>query len=269
MTSAKRLADPQRRVRGEQLVLAHEPGQDRDPRGPEEDRDRRQEERRADRPADVESRPRSASRSTIAARRMSLTTRTSRWSQRSTRVPAIGPNNRLGSVAATKTSGDRDRRVGQDEHDRRDGDLVDAVAEQRDQLAGPQCAERAVEREADVRVAAETGEDIRGEPGDRDRRRVAVASGRRATGRWRSEPPDADGRRRGRSAAGAPRTVRRPGARPDRLPLAAPARRRGGAEARRPPPPRSTGRDADDAGEQEERRGRVSGTGRRASTRSG
>src|SRR5918994_2430715 len=40
---------------------------------------------------------------TTAARRISLTTNTSRWSQRSTRVPAIGPNRRFGSVAATKT----------------------------------------------------------------------------------------------------------------------------------------------------------------------
>src|SRR6478735_7566963 len=39
---------------------------------------------------------------TIAARRMSLTTITSLWSQRSTNVPAIGLRSRFGSVAAKK-----------------------------------------------------------------------------------------------------------------------------------------------------------------------
>ena len=42
--------------------------------------------------------------STIAARRMSLTTMTSLWSQRSTNVPAIGLSSRFGSVAAKNTS---------------------------------------------------------------------------------------------------------------------------------------------------------------------
>ena len=40
----------------------------------------------------------------MAARRMSLTTITSLWSQRSTNVPAIGLSSRFGSVAAKKTS---------------------------------------------------------------------------------------------------------------------------------------------------------------------
>ena len=40
---------------------------------------------------------------TIAARRMSLTTMTSLWSQRSTNVPAMGLSNRFGRVAAKKT----------------------------------------------------------------------------------------------------------------------------------------------------------------------
>ncbi len=41
---------------------------------------------------------------TTAARRMSLTTMTSLWSQRSTNVPAIGLSSRLGRRAAKKTS---------------------------------------------------------------------------------------------------------------------------------------------------------------------
>ena len=41
--------------------------------------------------------------SMIAARRMSLTTITSLWSQRSTNVPAIGLRSRFGSMAAKKT----------------------------------------------------------------------------------------------------------------------------------------------------------------------
>jgi hypothetical protein len=41
---------------------------------------------------------------TSAARRRSLTIMTSRWSQRSTKVPAIGLNRRFGSVAAKNTA---------------------------------------------------------------------------------------------------------------------------------------------------------------------
>ncbi len=41
--------------------------------------------------------------STTPARSRSLTIMTSRWSQRSTRVPATGPNRRFGSVATRKT----------------------------------------------------------------------------------------------------------------------------------------------------------------------
>jgi hypothetical protein len=40
----------------------------------------------------------------IAARRRSLTTMTSFWSQRSTKVPAMGDRSRFGNVAKTNTN---------------------------------------------------------------------------------------------------------------------------------------------------------------------
>ena len=79
------------------------------------------------------------------------------WSQRSTNVPAIGLKKRFGSVAGDEHERRREDRAGQREDDGRQGDLVDAIAEERDQLAGPQRRERAVEGEADVRVAADAG----------------------------------------------------------------------------------------------------------------
>ena len=91
----------------------------------------------------------------IAARSMSLTTRTSFWSQRSTNVPAIGQRNRFGRAA---TKNDERRASGEPvdrEHERGQRELVDPVAEQPDELAGPERRERAVEGEADVRVAAD------------------------------------------------------------------------------------------------------------------
>src|SRR6185436_5333535 len=72
---------------------------------------------------------------TIAARRMSLTTMTSLWSQRSTNVPAIGLSKRFGRVAAKKT-----RPV--------------ASAEERDELTRPQRRERRVEGEPDIGMLA-------------------------------------------------------------------------------------------------------------------
>ena len=119
---------------------------------------------------------------TTAARSRSLTIITSRWFQRSTKAPAIGDRRRFGRVAATKTSADGEDRVGQPEHEGGQRDLVDPVAEEADQLAGPQRRERAVEREPDVGVAADAQPDVDARPaGQRDR----AAAGVRGRGRGR------------------------------------------------------------------------------------
>ena len=93
---------------------------------------------------------------TVAARSRSLTIRTSLRSHRSTRVPAIGLRIRFGMQAGDEDEAPTPAREPVDEeHDRGQGDLVDAVAEQRDELAGPQRGERAVEGESDVGVSAD------------------------------------------------------------------------------------------------------------------
>ena len=56
---------------------------------------------------------------------------TSWWSQRSTSVPAIGPNSRFGSVATRKTARTAIGGVGRVEDHERERDLVDSIAEQR------------------------------------------------------------------------------------------------------------------------------------------
>ena len=133
---------------------------------------------------------------TTAARSRSLTTMTCFWSQRSTNVPAIGPRMRFGIVAATNTKRDRDRRAGQRVDEEREGDLVHPVAEQADQLAGPERREVAVEGEPDVRVAAGPLDEHRARPrrelaGRRDRgarrrgRAVAADAGRASEARAR------------------------------------------------------------------------------------
>ena len=80
---------------------------------------------------------------------------TSLWSQRSTNVPAIGLSSRFGSVAAKNTRPVASAEPGRDRDHGDQRELVEPVAEQRDELAGPQRRERAVEREADVRVLAD------------------------------------------------------------------------------------------------------------------
>jgi hypothetical protein len=107
--------------------------------------------------------------STIAPRRMSLTTMTSLWSQRSTNVPAIGLRRRFGRVAAKKTSPVGERRTGRDGDDRDERQLVEAIAEERDQLAGPQAPRTTVEREPDVRMLPNSLDDLDRRLGDRDR----------------------------------------------------------------------------------------------------
>ena len=78
------------------------------------------------------------------------------WSQRSTNVPAIGERNRFGRVGGDE----RERRPRPPssvdaEHEATRASCVDPVAEERDELARPERRERAVEREADVRVLAD------------------------------------------------------------------------------------------------------------------
>ena len=135
--------------------------------------------------------------SMIAARRMSLTTITSLLSQRSTNVPAIGLRSTFGSIAAKKTSPVASTDPVAVRHDRDECQLVEPVAEQRDELARPQRGERAVEGEADVWMLADPLDRLGRWPRDRDR--DGVGRGRRA------ELEVVEGRRgrRGRGQAGA------------------------------------------------------------------
>ena len=80
---------------------------------------------------------------------------TSLWSQRSTNVPAIGLRSRFGSVAAKKTRPVASAEPVEIATTATQRELVEPVAEQRDELAGPERRERAVEREPDVRVLAD------------------------------------------------------------------------------------------------------------------
>ena len=262
-----RLADPQRRVRGEQLVLADDAAAGSRP-APAGRRSRSSSAgTRAGRRAGRWSTTAIGMSRTVAARRRSLTTRTSLWSQRSTSVPAIGLNRRFGSVAATNTSATASGESVDDEHDRGEGDLVDPVAEQRDELAGPQRRERAVEREPDVRVPPDARRAISGRRA-RDRRssarrrvagRAGPAPGAGATdgqavtpgaaGRCQTAALEADvlGRRERRSRLEAGRPVPAAAAAPSRpTPRSRRSTRASSLLAR-------ARRDADDAREQEER----------------
>ena len=196
----------------QQLVLADDPRQDRDPGRAEEDRDRRHRGRRAGRRAARWSRAAIGMSSTTAARRRSLTTSTSLWSQRSTNVPAIGAEQQVRERGRDEDERARQRRAGRRPGPTaRERDLVDPVAEERDQLAGPERRERAVERQADVRVAADAGHRLRRGPGMRS------TEGGRLGGRSSASPVALD------------------------RPVGNGAERRGG-EARAPAPPRTTGR---------------------------
>ena len=156
-----------------QLVAPDEPRQDRDPRRAEEDRDGGdQEDQRVD--EDDVRRGDDRDHQDRGARSRSLTTMTSRWSQRSTKVPAIGDRSRFGSVAATNTNATRDRGVRDRGDEEGQRDLVDPVAEEADQLARPERRERAVEGEPDVGMTADADADLdpRPAPGPRSRRRA-------------------------------------------------------------------------------------------------
>jgi hypothetical protein len=63
----------------------------------------------------------------------------------------------------------RQRRTGRDGHDRDESELIEAIAEERDQLAGPQRRERAVEREPDIRMLPDSLDGLDRRLGDRDR----------------------------------------------------------------------------------------------------
>ena len=79
-----RLADPHRRVRRQQVLLADDPRQDRHPGGSEEDRDRRDQEHERVGEPDVDQHGDRDAAGRAPARSRSLTTMTSLWSQRST-----------------------------------------------------------------------------------------------------------------------------------------------------------------------------------------
>ena len=74
---------------------------------------------------------------TSAARSRSLTTITSFWSQRSTKRAGDRPEEQVGQGRGEEDEADGDRRVGRLEDEERERDLVDAVAEQADELARP------------------------------------------------------------------------------------------------------------------------------------
>ena len=103
---------------------------------------------------------------TSAARRMSLTTMASLWSQRSTNVPAIGLSSRFGSVAAKKTSPVANAEPVGHHNDRNQCKLIESIAEERDELSGPHRREGPVEGEPDVGMLADPDSDPRFE-GDR------------------------------------------------------------------------------------------------------
>ena len=92
---------------------------------------------------------------TSTARIRSLAISTRLCSQRSTKVPAIGPEQDVGQRGRKEDQARRQRRVGQrvDEHAQRH--LVKPVAEQADRLGQPEAGKSRVQGEADVRVAAE------------------------------------------------------------------------------------------------------------------
>ena len=157
----------------------------------------------------------------------------------------------------------RERRPGRGGHDRDERELVEPVAEQRDELARPQRRERAVEGEADVWVLADALDRLGRWPRDRDRDGVGrgrgaeleVVEGRRggeAEARLAPALPMASGRSR---ATGRPNV----GARPVSYALVTRAQRPSSGVAAR----RALGRRADfllelrrhanDGGEQEER----------------
>ena len=210
---------------------------------------------------------------------------TSLWSQRSTNVPAIGLRSRFGSVATKNTSADREGGAGRDRDHGDERDLVEPVAEQRDELARPQRRERAVEREPDVGVAADALE-ASGGCGMRDRGGRRGAAGRCRPSHRRLRRAAIGERRRGGAgaaedqrpsggAAGAGRG-RAPGrvsaspavVRPQRASRRGRVRRAdvriaASCRARRAP------RDADDGGEEEERETGGRGTRRRSTRRSG
>ena len=208
----ERLADPQRRVRRHEVVLRDDPRQDRALRRPEEDRDRRDEE--DERVGEREVRH-----------------RRERDQQHEPGPQQVADDHHLAVVPAVdEAAGDRpeqqvrqrrdeehradgDRGVGRVEHDERQRDLVDPVAERADELAGPQGAERAVEGEADVRVAPDPLE---------DRRDAGIGTRRSGP---RPSAPSAASRRAicGRSRAGGADERRHPASRDARRPRRAPA----------------------------------------------
>ena len=163
----------------------------------------------------------------------------------------------------------RQRRAGRDRDDRDQRELIEPVAEQRDELAGPQRRERAVEREPDVRVLADAldraGRGTRSR--DRDvaigrraaspptwsrasKRRASDGEARPAPGAAHDERPlEGDGAGQGRRQAGLGAAGRRP-----RRGAAVGAATSGRAAARMAASSRLVEllRDADDRGEQEE-----------------
>ena len=109
---------------------------------------------------------------------------------RRAKVPAVdegagdGRDEQVRERRGQEDEGGREGRVGdaEDEHGQRD--LVQPVAEQADRLAQPEGHEAGVERQADVRVLADAGDDRRhGRLGGQGRRRDARSGpGRRRGG---------------------------------------------------------------------------------------
>ena len=140
---------------------------------------------------------------TTAARRMSLTTRTSLRSQRSTKVPGDRRQEQVRERRGDEGERGEDLRAGRRQDDGRQGELVDPVAEHRDELAGPQRRERPVEREPDVGVPAEPLDDLGAWSGQCDAGRRGQADAAPAEEGRPLECRDAGERRRETGAADA------------------------------------------------------------------
>ena len=193
----QRLAHPHRGVRGQQVLLGDDPRQDGLAGRPEEDRDRRdQEHERVGEPDVVQDGHRDQQH---RGRPQDV-----RDHQHLLLVPAVhvGAGDRgedeVRHHAHEEGQGHRERRVRDLVDEGGQGDLVHPVAEQADDLAGPQGRERRVEREAHVGVLAGALEPG-GPLGDRDRDDDAGCHRPFADRLGGAQPPE---RQRGRARLG-------------------------------------------------------------------
>ena len=224
----------------EQVLLVDDPRQDRHPRRPEEDRDRGDEEDQRVDEQDVRDRRDRDEQDDRGAQEVAD-------DHDLLVVPAVdeGAGDRA-EEQVREGRGEEDEagasaRAGRDADDERERELMEPVAEQRDELAGPQRRERAVEGEPDVGVVADRARRPRsGGPG----------SGWRSVGGGRRQWPSRGRRRRGRGVG--------------RVAIAVGAGDRGGAPATRGPRPAPpSDRAAVPGGRVAEDRGRGRSRGRR------